>query len=76
MHRLTIGCSILALVLTVTEPALAGKEGVPGRRVGGGSRWTQPRLMPSRTSQTRLTALSFAARNHLPMSLKLKALYG
>lgn len=76
MRHITIGCSILALILTLTEPALAGKEGVPGRRVGGGSRWTQPKLNSGRTPQTRLAALAFASRNHLPTSLKLKALYG
>lgn len=76
MRHLTISFSILALVIAIAEPALAGKDGVPGRRVGGGSRWTQPRPKQTRTPQTRLNAMAFASRNHLPMALKLKAIYG
>jgi hypothetical protein len=76
MRQITIGFSILALFFSVVEPAFAGRDGVPGRRVGGGSRWTQPRTKQSASAQTRLTAMAFASRNHLPVALKLKAIYG
>lgn len=75
MRQLTIGFSILALLFAVVEPAFAGRDGVPGRRVGGGSRWTQPKAK-SPSAHTRLTAMTFAARNNLPIALKLKAIYG
>lgn len=75
MRQLTIGFSLLALLFTVVEPAFAGRDGVPGRRVGGGSRWTQPKTK-SPSAQTRLNAMTFASRNHLPVALKLKAIYG
>lgn len=76
IRQITIGFSILALMFSIAEPALAGREGVPGRRVGGGSRWTQPKLKSSPSTQSRLTAMSFASRNNLPLALKLKAIYG
>ncbi|EKQ70772.1 hypothetical protein OsccyDRAFT_1077 [Leptolyngbyaceae cyanobacterium JSC-12] len=76
IRQITVGFSILALMFSVVEPALAGRDGVPGRRVGGGSRLTQPRMKPSPSAQTRLTALSFASRTNLPTALKLKAIYG
>lgn len=75
MRHITIGLSILALLFAVVEPAFAGRDGVPGRRVGGGSRWTQPKSKPSPTAQTRLAAISFASRNNLPIGLRLKAIY-
>lgn len=75
MRQITIGFSILALLFAIAEPALAGKPGVPGRRVGGGTRWTQPKPNLSATTQTRFNAMAFASRNNLPISLKLKALY-
>ncbi len=75
MRKVTIGLSIFALLFAISEPALAGRDGVPGRRVGGGSRWTQPKIKASASVQTRLTAMSFASRNNLPMALKLKAIY-
>jgi hypothetical protein len=76
MRHITIGLSILALLFSIAEPAFAGREGVPGRRVGGGSRWTQPKVKQSVSAQTRLTAMTFASRNNLPVALKLKAIYG
>jgi hypothetical protein len=75
MRQITIGLSIVALLFSVVEPAFAGRDGVPGRRVGGGSRWTQPKSKQSPTAHTRLTAMTFASRTHLPIALKLKAIY-
>lgn len=75
MRQITIGLSIVALLFSVVEPAFAGRDGVPGRRVGGGSRWTQPKTKQSPTAQTRLNAMTFASRTHLPIALKLKAIY-
>ncbi len=77
MRHITIGFSLLALFVSVTEPAFAGKDGLPGRRVGGGSRYTsQPKLKQSASAATRLTALAFASRGNLPVALRLKAIYG
>ncbi|UIE38966.1 hypothetical protein [Leptodesmis sichuanensis] len=75
MRQITIGFSLLALFVSITEPAFAGRDGFPGRRVGGGSRYTQPKFKPSPSAATRLTALAFASRGNLPMALRLKALY-
>jgi hypothetical protein len=48
MHHIMIGVCSLALVFSGMEPVLAKRTGVPGRRVGGGSRWTQqPNLAPT-----------------------------
>jgi hypothetical protein len=77
MRQFTIGLSLLALFLSFSEPTLAtsAKPGVPGRRVGGGSRWTQPKLKQSPSASRRLSAMTFASRNNLPVALKLKAIY-
>ncbi len=76
MRHITIGFSLLALFISIAEPAFAGRDGFPGRRVGGGSRYTsQPKLKQSASAATRLTALAFASRGNLPMALRLKALY-
>lgn len=76
MRQITIGFSLLALFLSVAEPAFAGRDGFPGRRVGGGSRYTsQPKLKQAASATTRLTALAFASRANLPTALKLKAIY-
>jgi len=74
MRQITIGLSIFAMIFSVIKPALGG-DGVPSRRVGGGSRWTQPKNKPSASAQTRLMAMSFASRANLPIGLKLKAIY-
>lgn len=74
MRQLTIGISLFALLLWSASPALAGREGVPGRRVGGGTRWNTPRIKSSPSLQSKLSAMSFASRTRLPMSLKLKAM--
>jgi hypothetical protein len=42
MRQITTGVSLLALMFLLVEPAFAQRAGVPGRRVGGGSRLTQP----------------------------------
>lgn len=76
MRQITLGFSMLALIFSIAEPALAGRDGVPGRRVGGGTRFTQPKTKSSPSHQTRLSALTFASRSKLPMALKLKAIYG
>lgn len=76
MRQLTIGFSLLALVLSLANPAKAERDGVPGRRVGGGTRWTAPRLKQPPSMQGKFSAMAFASRARLPMSLKLKAIYG
>ena len=83
MRQLAIGFSLLALLLLAVAPARAeeGREGVPGRRVGGGTRWgyqsygqavlrNQPRVL-----SRKLSAMSLASRTRLPQELKLRALY-
>ena len=75
MRHITVGLSLLALIFAIAEPALAGRDGVPGRRVGGGSRWTQPKTKASPSAHTRLQAMSFASRTRLPIALRLKAIY-
>jgi hypothetical protein len=75
MRQVTIGFSLIAMLLSLTEPA-ASKEGVPGRRVGGGTRWTNSNFKQAPSLQSKLSAMSFASRNALPMRLKLKVLYG
>lgn len=76
MRQITLGFSLLALVLSSAEPVLAGRDGVPGRRVGGGTRFTQPKIKISPSQQARLSAMTFASRSKLPIALKLKAIYG
>lgn len=76
MRHLTVGFSLLAMLFSVAEPSFAGGNGVPGRRVGGGTRWTQPKLKQSPSAHSKLRAIAFASRNNLPISLRLKAIYG
>lgn len=60
----TIGVSLFALVLAYAEPA-SSKEGLPGRRVGGGTRWTlaQPK-QPTVSLQTQLSAMAVVSGTH------------
>ncbi|MBW4696004.1 MAG: hypothetical protein KME27_30175 [Lyngbya sp. HA4199-MV5] len=76
MRQLMIGFSLLALMLSLASPAKADRDGVPGRRVGGGTRWTAPWLKQTPSFQHKLSAMAFASRTGLPLSLKLKAIYG
>jgi hypothetical protein len=77
MRQITASFSLLTLFLSLIDPASAGeRQGVPGRRVGGGTRFTQPKVKQSPSRQARLAAMSFASRANLPISLKLKAIYG
>ena len=76
MRQITILVSLIALFFTSIEPAIAGRQGVPGRRVGGGTRWTTPPLRQAASPQKKLKAMAFASRNNLPISLRLKTLYG
>ncbi|MBW4472389.1 MAG: hypothetical protein KME45_18745 [Stenomitos rutilans HA7619-LM2] len=76
MRQLMIGVSLLALMLSLASPAKAEREGVPGRRVGGGTRWTAPWPKQPPSLHTKLSAMAFASRAGLPLSLKLKAIYG
>lgn len=69
----TIGLSLFALVASFADPAIS-KEGVPGRRVGGGTRWTLPQPKQPVSLQSKLSAIAFASRTHLP--LKLEPIYG
>jgi hypothetical protein len=76
MRHLTIGLSLLAIFFSAAEPSFAGGDGVPSRRVGGGTRWTQPKLKQSPSAYSKLSAMTFASRNNLPIAFKLKAIYG
>lgn len=76
MRQLIIGFSLFALMLSFANPAKAEREGVPGRRVGGGTRWTAPWPKQTPSLQNKLSAMAFASRAGLPLSLKLKAIYG
>ncbi len=75
MRQLAISFSLCALVLSLATPAMADREGVPGRRVGGGTRWTAPRTKQPPSIQGKLSAMAFASRTRLPKSLRLKAIY-
>jgi hypothetical protein len=75
MRRLAISFSLFALVLSLAAPAKAAREGVPGRRVGGGTRWTTPRIKQPPSMQGKLSAMAFASRTRLPIALRLNALY-
>lgn len=76
MRQITIGVSLFALLVSAANPAMADREGVPGRRVGGGTRWATPRPKQVASVQGKLSAMTFASRVHLPMNLKLKIIYG
>lgn len=75
MRHITIVISLVIVFFASIEPAIAGKQGVPGRRVGGGTRWTTPPLKQAASPQRKLSAIAFASRNNLPISLRFKALY-
>ncbi|PSB32662.1 hypothetical protein [Stenomitos frigidus] len=76
MRQLAIVFSLFTLLLSLAAPAMADREGVPGRRVGGGTRWTTPRIKQHHSMQGKLSAMAFASRTRLPIALKLRALYG
>lgn len=76
MRYLTVGFSLLAILFSTAEPSFAGGNGVPRRRVGGGTRWTQPQLKQLPSAHSKLSAMAFASRNNLPIAFKLKAIYG
>jgi hypothetical protein len=59
MRRVMIVFSSITLLVSLMEPSLAQRPGVPGRRVGGGSRWTQPNLEPSANHQAMFSKISF-----------------
>ena len=70
--------SLVAFFLSYMAPASAkdNPNGIPGRRTGGGTRWTMPNPKQAVSLRNRFTALTFASRSHLPVNLKLKALFG
>jgi hypothetical protein len=78
MRQMTIGFSLIALILFLAEPALAGRQGVPGRRVGGGTRWSAPHsnLKSTLALQEKLGTLALSPRDKLPLSQYVKAIYG
>lgn len=76
MRYLTVGFSLLAILFSAAEPSFAGRDGVPSRRVGGGTRWTQPKLKQSPSAHAKLSAMAFASRNKLPIAFRLKTIYG
>lgn len=77
MRQFTVCFSLLTLILSLASSATAAdREGAPGRRVGGGTRWTAPRIKQPPSMQGKISAMAFASRVGLPMSLKLRAIYG
>ena len=77
-RRIATFVSLTALLLSYIAPAAAKNDpnGIPGRRTGGGTRWTVPNPKQTISLRNKLSAMTFASRNHLPMDLKLKALFG
>jgi hypothetical protein len=75
MRRLTLAISLIAIFTSLTEPASAGKEGLPGRRSGGGTRLTHSRQKITIKSSNRLHTMAFASRNRVPLALRIKALF-
>jgi acid phosphatase class B len=73
MRKITLALSLVAIFTSLAEPAAAGKEGLPGRRSGGGTRFTQSRQKITIKTSNRLYTLTFASRNRVPMSLRIKA---
>jgi hypothetical protein len=84
MRHFAIGVSLLALLLATVAPARSeeGREGVPGRRVGGGTRWAHQQqkraILHNQPSSLhrKFSAMAFASRTQLPQELKLRILYG
>lgn len=76
MRQLTLALSVITILISLVEPAYAGKQGLPGRRSGGGTRVTQSRQKMMIKTSNRLHTLAFASRNRVPILLRIKALYG
>ena len=76
MRQIIVSFSLLALILSLASPAKAERQGVPGRRVGGGTRWTAPRTKQPSSMQSKLSAMAFASRTHLPFALRFRVLCG
>ncbi len=70
--------SLVAVLFSQILPATAGqsREGVPGRRSGGGTRWTAPKAKQATLLRHKFAASTFASRTQLPMNLRLKAFFG
>lgn len=76
MRQLTLTLLLVALVTSFSQPAQATKEGLPSRRTGGGTRFSQPRQQTSTKVSQRFHALAFASRTNLPTVLRVRAIYG
>ncbi len=77
MLRVIVIISLLATVFAQISPVVAGesREGVPGRRTGGGTRWAAPRANRSGLLRSNLAASAFASRTQVPMQLDLRAFF-
>ena len=76
MRQVTAVCALAIFLLSIAEPAMAApKKGVPGRRLGGGTRWSGPRIKQAVSLRGKLSAMAFASRTRLPMEVRVKALY-
>jgi len=78
MLRITMIVSLVAIVFAQMLPVKAAesREGVPGRRSGGGTRWTAPKANKVASLRQKFAAATFASRAHLPLNLRLKAFFG
>ncbi len=71
MRQITIFLSISAFMVAMAEPAMAGRKGVPGRRVGGGTRVTAPLIQELSSVQSELSPAAFASGKNLSTTFGL-----
>jgi hypothetical protein len=75
MRQLTLVFSVVALVTSLSQLAQATKEGLPGRRTGGGTRFSQAQQQTNTKVSQRFHALAFASRTNLPTALRVRVIY-
>ncbi len=69
MRRITIFLSIIALTIALADPALAGRKGVPGRRVGGGTRIAAPHLDQATNPKMQPNTVAFTSDSNSQLAL-------
>lgn len=54
MNIKTLGLAVATVAILASNilPAHAGRDGVPGRRIGGGSRWVPVQVQPAGDTDT------------------------
>ena len=68
--------TVLFVSQSLPTSAQEGREGVPGRRSGGGTRWSDQYHGRSALMKMRFAATMFAVRANLPMQFRLGAFFG